>query len=251
MRTNLLAAGLFLAGSVFGQNQSPTPAATGMSGLQMSHDQGEAADTAVTAMDGHRMDLGPHMKMTRLRPSEPGDAQKAAEIVRAARAVAKKYADYKLALADGYKIFLPQVPQKQYHFTNYWNAFSARNHFDPSLPTSLLYEKRGNDYELLGVMYTASKDAGDDELNSRIPLSVARWHAHVNLCLPPRDRRQEGILGDVKFGIRGSISSRKECDAAGGRFFPQVFGWMVHVYPFEHNPEDVWSVNRQIGNHED
>src|SRR5262249_10505954 len=139
----------------------------------------------------------------------------------------------------GYKIFLPEVPQKQYHFTNYWNGFMAGNHFDPSLPTSLLYEKRGTDFKLVGVMYTARKDAGEDELNSRIPLSVAQWHAHVNLCLPPRERRREAIGPDAKFGLGGSIADKKECEAAGGRFFPQVFGWMVHVYPFEQKPQDI------------
>ncbi len=38
---------------------------------------------------------------------------------------------------------------------------------------------------------------------------------------------------------------KKECDAAGGKFHPKVFGWMVHVYPFEQRPEDIWSVERQ------
>ena len=35
------------------------------------------------------------------------------------------------------------------------------------------------------------------------------------------------------------------CEAAGGRFFPQAFGWMVHVYPYEQKAEDIWSVERQ------
>ena len=26
---------------------------------------------------------------------------------------------------------------------------------------------------------------------------------------------------------------------------PQIFGWMVHVYPFEQKTEDIWSVDRQ------
>ncbi len=26
---------------------------------------------------------------------------------------------------------------------------------------------------------------------------------------------------------------------------PQIFGWMVHVYPYEQKPEDVWSVEHQ------
>jgi hypothetical protein len=33
-------------------------------------------------------------------------------------------------------------------------------------------------------------------------------------------------------------------DAAAGRFFPVIFGWMVHVYPFENAPEKIWPVER-------
>jgi hypothetical protein len=224
-----------------------------MAGMDMSHasaqggemNMGDGAGSAMHAMEGHHMDMGPHMKMTELRPALPGDQQKAEEVVKAARAAAERYEDYKTALTDGYKIFLPKVPQKMYHFTNYANAFYARDQFDASRPTSLLYEKHGDDYKLIGVMYTARKDATADELNSRIPLSIAQWHAHVNLCVPSRSQREQVIQPSHKFGLNGSIASKEECDAAGGKFFPQVFGWMVHVYPFEQKPEDIWSVERQ------
>jgi len=206
---------------------------------------GEGAASAIHAMESHHLDMGPHMKMTTVRPIQSGDKEKADAIVRGAREAAAKYQDYKLALADGYKIFLPNLPQKQYHFTNYWYAFRARNHFDPSHPTSLLYEKNGNGYKLIGVMYTAKKTASEDDLNSRIPLSIAQWHAHVNVCIPPKDKRLEAMPPHAKYGIAGSITTREECNAAGGKFYPQIFGWMVHVYPFEQTPADIWSVERQ------
>jgi hypothetical protein len=38
----------------------------------------------------------------------------------------------------------------------------------------------------------------------------------------------------------GSISTQETCDAAGGRFYPQIFGWMVHVYPFS-APEKIFA----------
>ena len=41
-------------------------------------------------------------------------------------------------------------------------------------------------------------------------------------------------------GLGGTISTAQACEAAGGRFFPQIFGWMVHVYPFESSPEKMW-----------
>lgn len=220
-----------------------------MAGMDMPHSaatpETDGNAEAMQSMQGRHVDMGPHMRMTDLRPVQPGDKAKATEVEQAARQVAQKYVDYKVALADGYKIFLPNFPQRQYHFTNYQNAYLARDHFDPSLPTSLLYEKTGDGYKLVGVMYTAKKDATPDELNARIPLSIAQWHAHVNLCVPALTRREDVIQPGHKFGLNGSIATREECDAAGGKFLPQVFGWMVHVYPFEKNSEDVWSVERQ------
>jgi hypothetical protein len=68
------------------------------------------------------------------------------------------------------------------------------------------------------------------------------------MCLPPDDRKKELWGAHAKFGLAGSISTREECEANGGRFVPQIFGWMVHVYPFEQNPEDIWSVERQMHN---
>jgi hypothetical protein len=203
------------------------------------------------AMEGRHMDMGPHMKMTTLRDPKPDDAERAARVVEAARKVAEQYQDYKVALAEGFKIFLPNVPQKMYHFTNYSYGLDAIFHFDPNRPTSLLYEKRGDGYKLVGVMYTAAKNASESDLDERIPLSIARWHAHVNLCLPPADRRKEILAPHPQFGLNGSVTTKEACDAAGGTFRPQVFGWMVHVYPFEKKPEDVWAVERQMPGHKD
>ena len=118
--------------------------------------------------------------------------------------------------------------------------------FNPEHPTSLLYEKTGDEYKLIGVMYTAPKNANWNELDKRIPLSIAQWHAHVNMCVPPKEKRQEAWGLNPKFGLAGSISTKAECEAADGKFVPQIFGWMVHVYPFEQKPEDIWSVERQM-----
>ena len=197
------------------------------------------------------MDMGPHMRMTTLRDPKAGDQERADQVVESARKVADKYQDYKLALAaDGFKIFMPNRPQKQYHFTNYWYGVEASRRFNPEHPTSLLYEKQGDGYKLVGVMYTAPKITGEEELDSRIPLSIAQWHAHVNLCEPPADRKKEMWGTERQFGLQGSIATKEACDAAGGKFMPQIFGWMVHVYPFE-QPEDIWSVERQAHNHMD
>ena len=249
MRSALLISLLLLSLPTFAQTQSGNTGGMDMSNMGSGNGPGMATGgnaEAMHSMEGRHMDMGPHMKMTALRPTQPGDDQRAARVAEAARAVAEKYKDYRIALADGYQIFLPNVPQKQYHFTNYANASQARHQFDPSKPTSLLYKKDGDGYKLIGVMYTAKKDATEDELDARVPLSIAQWHAHVNLCLPPHDTNPEDVLpAGTKFGLRGSIATREQCEAAGGKFFPQVFGWMVHVYPFEQNQADIWSVERQ------
>jgi hypothetical protein len=48
-----------------------------------------------------------------------------------------------------------------------------------------------------------------------------------------------------KFGLKGSIVTKEECDANGGQFYPIVFNWMVHLYPLEKDSAAIWSVDRQ------
>ena len=229
------------------KNPAASPAASApagdLGGMDMtSHDGDQEAAAATNAMSSHHMDMGAHMKMTELRRPNPGDEQRAQKIVNDARRVMERYQDYHAALDDGFKIFLPNVPQKQYHFTNYWYGFEAGFRFNPEHPTSLLYDKTPDGYKLAGVMYTAPAKADEDELNSRVPLSVARWHEHVNFCFPPKGRESEMWQKNPKFGMAGSISTKEACDEAGGKFVPLIFGWMVHVYPYEKDPAAVWGL---------
>jgi hypothetical protein len=194
--------------------------------------------------EGGMAHMSRHMYLTTIRPPQPGDQQKADAIVAAARQAMEPYKDYHKALADGYRIFLPNVPQPQYHFTNYENAREAAQHFDPLKPTSLLYKKTPDGgYTLVGAMYTDRVTAGEDELNDRIPLSIARWHQHVNFCKAPPGHLAEYFGPDARFGLIGSITTKEACDAAGGEFLPHIFGWMVHVYPYESDPGKIWSID--------
>ena len=232
--------------------EMPAHDMSNMKGMEMGSDQSMGSDkekdsasaAAMHSMEGH-MDMGPHMKMTALRPPKPGDAERAQQVVEVARRVSAKYMDYHVALADGFQIFLPNVPQKMYHFTNYSYAHEAAAQFNPEHPTSLLYEKHGDDYKLIGVMYTAPKRFGEDELDQRIPLSVAQWHEHVNFCTAPVGRKWEYLTPHPQFGLRGSIATQEACDAAGGTFHPVILNWMVHLYPFEKDQASIWSVERQ------
>src|ERR1700744_2536266 len=158
-----------------------------------------------------------HMHMTSLRPLKDGDQQRADTIVAAAKQAMAPYEDYRKALADGYEIFLPNVPQSQYHFTKYEYGREARSHFDPLKPTSLLYRKTANgSYKLVGAMYTDRVEANEDELNRRIPLSIGRWHQHTNFCKAPAGQKSAYFGPDAKFGLLGSITTQESCDGSGG-----------------------------------
>lgn len=188
----------------------------------------------------HNMDTR-HLHMTKPRPANAEDQRRADEIVEQLRASIAKYKDYQAALNDGYRIFMPNVPQPEYHFTNYENGFLEAFEFNPARPTSLLYKKTASGYELVGAMYTMPKRATEEQLNERVPLSVATWHQHTNLCLPPRGARRHADW--TKFGLRGSISTKEACAAAGGTFYPVVFGWMVHVYPYEDSTAKIFAMH--------
>lgn len=211
-----------------------------------AHQEMETATGAMSMHDhgDHDHHMGPHMKMSALRPAQPGDDAKAAQIVSATRAAIEKYKDASAAEADGFRLFLPQVKhQKQYHYTSFANAFAAAFRFDPAKPTSLLYaDDKDGRKQLIGVMFTAPARFSEDQLADRIPMSVAQWHQHVNLCIPPKDKREEMLGSNPKFGLLGSISTEAECTAAGGTFKPRIFGWMVHMYPYEKTSDAIWSV---------
>jgi hypothetical protein len=224
-------------------------AASAFSGDPVQADQQSVR--AATMSDGGTSGMSRHMYMTLLRPPKAGDQQKADAIVTAAKAAMAPYKDYRTALADGYEIFLPNVPQSQYHFTRYEYGREARSHFDPLKPTSPLYKKTADGgYKLVGAMYTDRVDASEEELDERIPLSIARWHQHINSCKAPAGQKTAYFGPDAKFGLLGSITTREACESAGGEFHPHLFGWMVHVYPYETDPRKIWSTDDDDQGHD-
>jgi len=187
-----------------------------------------------------------HMLMTPTRPVAQGDSARAAAIAATLRASIAKYADTTAAVADGYRMFAPQIKnQRVYHFTRGWNAVQEAFRFDPARPTSLLYA-RGSDgtLHLMGGMYTAPKRWSADKLDERIPLSVARWHKHVNWCIPPRGQRArwlERANGAPVFGPESPIATKAACDAVGGIFYADPLGWMVHANVMtSSDPAVIW-----------
>ena len=233
-----LSVALAISASAFGHD---------MKGMDMSgHDMSQMSDDDGMDHDmhmggGNTKNMSLHMAYTDLRPGNDADKARAAVLVTDLQHALAKYKDHHVAEADGFKPFHPEFKQPVVHFTRNWNGLKAAFTFDPNEPTSLLYQRtEDGGYKLIGAMYTDHKGATDDQLNQRVPLSVARWHRHINLCFPARGTDIK-TADWTKFGFNGSIATKEACDAAGGRFFPQVFGWMVHVYPWETNPQLVWA----------
>jgi hypothetical protein len=204
-----------------------------------------AADASMSGHEHGDMNARFHMEMTPTRPATREDSIAAERVVADLRAAIAKYRDTAVAVADGYKMFMPNVKtQRVYHFTNGRRAFAEAFRFDPTKPTSLLYRRAADGtLELYGAMYTAPKRLGVEKLDERIPLSIARWHKHVNWCIPKAGQRArwfETRDGHPVFGPQSPIATREACEAVDGRFLPNIFGWMVHVNAFADRPSAVW-----------
>ena len=224
--------------------QAPKVDRGSVAGMDMGDERASEKAAVGDMTPGHHAAHSAHMTTTAMRAQTPEDVQRAKEVVAQLRAGIEKYRDYHAALNDGFKIFLPNVPQPEFHFTSYRNGFLEAFTFDPARPTSLLYRKTSAGYELTGAMYTMPKRANEDQLNARVPLSVAMWHLHTNLCMPPRAQMLNTDWG--KFGLKGSIATPDACDTAGGRFRPSIFGWMVHVYPYEDSLDKAFAMHHHM-----
>ena len=229
-----------------GEQESQAPAVgadhANMPGMNMQAGQANEQAAMEDMANMHHGDTA-HLHMTSARPMSPNDQQRADEIVKELRTGIEKYKDYHVALNEGFQIFHPEIPQPEYHFTNYTNGFEAAFTFDAARPTSLLYKKTATGYELVGAMYTMPKRATEEQLNERVPLSIATWHLHTNLCMPPKEARRTADF--TKFGLHGSIATQEACDAVGGKFYPVIFGWMVHVYPYEDSTQKIFAMHHR------
>jgi hypothetical protein len=234
-----------------------------MEGMEMS-DSGDASGSGGASGMGKHLMIGAHMTMTPSRPETAADAQRGEQIIATMRRVLMKYQDSDAAVAAGYIPFMPTVPQDVYHFANRdYTVDEYRGDVNLERPGSLLYEKKTfGGYKLVGAMYSAPASYTLDQLNAIIPLSLTHWHEHTNICLPAGITEEDvmngkihvrptaaqnpmgfrassdlrarfGYMADPRFGFTGTISTESDCETAGGSFHPRIFGWMVHVYPFQ------------------
>ena len=190
-------------------------------------------------------DTNAHMRMAAARRRTTADVARARSLATAARAALSKYTDVTLAEQDGYQRFLPWLEEQDiYHYNNIQNVMLSVETFDVTKPVSLLYRKnKARKLVLVGAMYSALPGASLDELNERLPSSVAHWHEHVNFCGPRPDAVRAGKVRTDSATLSRwlKIMSADQCSAAGGVFLPRLFGWMAHAYLFgKQDTRSVW-----------
>jgi hypothetical protein len=184
-------------------------------------------------MHSHGGAAGLHLELTPARTATAADSARADTLLATMRSALERYRDVRRAEADGYRIFLRNVAQPVYHYTSWRRSIRSAWRFDPTVPGTLLYRKTAaGEWELAGAMFNAPRGASLASLDERFPVALARWHRHVNLCLPPRAERSrwaEMRNGRPVFGPASPIATEEECREVGGRFHESLFGWMVHV----------------------
>ncbi len=184
--------------------------------LACSHASISAQDMA-TMEPGHR-----HMSFTAPRPGTAADTAKALAVVRTLRAAIARYPTLAAAESAGYRSRLPDAMQQRRQMLHLGRprARGGAGEFDPASPQALLYRRDDEGrFQLAGAMFVAPEGATEDDLDASIPLSVARWHQHTNVCRGPR--------GEIKARyLRATTPSA--CEAVGGRFRSES-RYMVHV----------------------
>jgi hypothetical protein len=259
-RTAMKKLAAFALSISIGLGAATLAAAHDMAAMGNAGAMGGMGEISNTGMMAH------HMVLTPVRAPSPADLDHARALLATLHQALLPYRNYHVALSQGFRIFLPSVPSDVYHFVNYAASQSEyQGHFDPTRPGSLLYTKNPDGgYTLVGAMYSAPPDYTLDQLNAIVPLGVARWHQHTNICLPDgitvndlltnqiglgrsdlpgllpvseNSRALEldrtlGVFADGRFGFEGTIYQPQACVAAHGHFIPVIFGWMVHLYPF-------------------
>jgi hypothetical protein len=181
---------------------------------------------------GH--DHGDHLARAQagiiLRPvgPPPTDAQRraAADLAERTTWAVQRYRDYRVALADGYRVAGP-LRGLAVHFSSKARGDDGRV-LDPDAPETLVYAAGNGRILLLGVMYQMPR-AGVP--GPAVGGSATRWHTH-NVCftlLPPG------------FGV---VSPYGTCPFTSYTVTP---GEMMHVWtvdppggPYVEHPDDAW-----------
>lgn len=164
-----------------------------------------------------------HMAFTAARPGTPQDSARALAVVDKLRDAIAPYQTLEEAEKAGYRARRDtgMVRGARLLHAGKWPKRPGQvQKFDPAAPQALLY-RRGIDGELhlAGGMFVAAPSATLEDLDAMVPLSVAHWHQHENICVAGNRR---------SFRMVPKATTEEECTKAGGRFRTQS-RYMVHV----------------------
>ena len=71
----------------------------------------------------------------------------------------------------------------------YMTALRSPKPGDQKKADAVVEAKTPDGYKLVGAMHTDRVEATEEEIDDRIPLSVARWHQHINFCKAPGSQK--------------------------------------------------------------
>ena len=196
-----------------------------MQGMEMhdgpAHDQSSGEKMAAPAGMHHEHASGAAVSYTELNDT-------VAEL-EAARRGTEKYKDVRVAEADGYRAYGPDVPGMGIHYVQ---EEHGRGGFSLERPDILLYEKNATmpgGLALVGVSYLLKAAEGSDgqPVNAPFPKALAKWHRHENICVLSDRSTPPGL-------------TEEQCVTKGGHFTSET-QWMVHAWIWKDSPLGVFS----------
>jgi hypothetical protein len=162
-----------------------------------------------------------HMAYTAPRPGSAADTARALDVVHRLRAATARYSTVASAEAAGYESQAHGGMQQRHmlHLSRP-GSLAGTAGFDPGTPQSLLYRQdETGQLHLAGAMFVAPKGSTERELDAMVPLSVARWHRHVDVCRGPNGE------ADPRYH---QYENQAACAKAGGRWRP-ASRYMLHI----------------------
>ena len=162
-----------------------------------------------------------HMSLTELRPGSPDDTTRALAVVRQLRSAIEPYQTLEAAAAAGYhpRRDSTMLPEGKLLHAGKRQGRRAAGTLDPSAPQALLYRRlEDGSLRLAGAMFVAPPQSTVADLDALIPLSVAHWHQHRNVCVAPGPERR----------VLRRVTTADGCETAGGRFRAES-RYMIHV----------------------
>lgn len=197
--------------------------APSLSAQQSAHNhEGMAPEPDAPDM-GEMMGPAHHMMFTPARTGSAADTTRALALVRELRSATASYTTLEAAEAAGYRARDPDRAQRVgalLHAGRRGPRRFAGGRFDTAVPQALLYRRDAEGgLHLAGAMFVAPEGATLDQLDQRIPLGLAAWHRHLNVCRGPSRERSRAMR---------QASTPEACAALGGRF-RAASRYMIHV----------------------